>query len=226
MTTDKLVPFGKYKGQPVERLIADRDYCDWLAGQDWFRSRYGGIHTLIVNYGSEPDETPEHNRMQARLLDLDYCFRVAATVSPVLREDEAYHRAWATERAAELQSEERRNAKYSVGEWVSKISDLRFENQGWDATFQITHACTISTESALWYDSVGIRCLNYLVECKPSLGDDFPKVMRQIMARRGIRGVPILLIDSYAGSGASFDQVREMMKASMIQVVLSSDIQP
>jgi hypothetical protein len=25
-----IVPFGKYRGQPVEALAADRDYCDWL----------------------------------------------------------------------------------------------------------------------------------------------------------------------------------------------------
>ena len=29
----ELVPVGKYKGQPVEVLAADKSYCDWLAGQ-------------------------------------------------------------------------------------------------------------------------------------------------------------------------------------------------
>jgi uncharacterized protein (DUF3820 family) len=28
-----LVPFGKYKGQPVEVLAQDREYCDWLDAQ-------------------------------------------------------------------------------------------------------------------------------------------------------------------------------------------------
>jgi hypothetical protein len=76
MTDDtRVVPFGKYKGQPVEVLAADKSYCDWLAGQDWFRDRYTTIHTLIVNNFREPSETPEHNALQARFLDPDWRVR-------------------------------------------------------------------------------------------------------------------------------------------------------
>ena len=28
--SDDIVPFGKYKGQPVESLLADQDYMRWL----------------------------------------------------------------------------------------------------------------------------------------------------------------------------------------------------
>ena len=31
------IGFGKYKGQPVATLMADKDYCAWLVKQDWFR---------------------------------------------------------------------------------------------------------------------------------------------------------------------------------------------
>jgi hypothetical protein len=68
-----IVPFGKYKGQPVEVLAADHAYCDWLTGQSWFRERYGAVYTLIVNNFAEPSETPEHNALQARFLDDDFC---------------------------------------------------------------------------------------------------------------------------------------------------------
>ena len=27
------MPFGKYKGQPVEAMMADRDYCGWALAQ-------------------------------------------------------------------------------------------------------------------------------------------------------------------------------------------------
>ena len=37
-----IVPFGRFKGQPVERLLADGSYCDWLLQQDWF-GNYGDI---------------------------------------------------------------------------------------------------------------------------------------------------------------------------------------
>jgi hypothetical protein len=35
MSSGELVPFGKYKGQPVEVLMADADYRDWLMPQPW-----------------------------------------------------------------------------------------------------------------------------------------------------------------------------------------------
>ena len=34
-----LVPFGKYRGQPVEVLNNDPDYVEWLRGQSWFAKR-------------------------------------------------------------------------------------------------------------------------------------------------------------------------------------------
>lgn len=64
-----MIPFGKYKGQPVEALAQDREYCDWLLTQDWFRTRFTAIQTLIVNNFGEPNETPEHNALQALFTD-------------------------------------------------------------------------------------------------------------------------------------------------------------
>jgi hypothetical protein len=71
----EIVPFGKYKGQPVEALAQDRSYCDWLMGQEWFRSSYTAIHTLIVNNFGVPDETPEHNALQALFTDNEWAKR-------------------------------------------------------------------------------------------------------------------------------------------------------
>lgn len=67
--TTTIVPFGKYKGQPVEVLQQDEPYCEWLASQDWFRTKFTAIHTLIVNNFAAPHETPEHNQLQALFLD-------------------------------------------------------------------------------------------------------------------------------------------------------------
>lgn len=69
-----IVPFGKYKGQPVETLAQDKPYLEWLSSQDWFRERYSGIYTLIVNNFTEPSETPEHNSLQVLFLDDEFCF--------------------------------------------------------------------------------------------------------------------------------------------------------
>jgi uncharacterized protein (DUF3820 family) len=71
--TSAIVPFGKYKGQPLEALRADRGYLDWLVGQDWFRARHTAMYQIIVNNFGEPAETPEHNRLQNRFLDDGFC---------------------------------------------------------------------------------------------------------------------------------------------------------
>jgi hypothetical protein len=68
-----VIPFGKYKGRPVEALAQDREYSDWLTGQAWFRERYANYYTLIVNNFGEASETPEHNAAQAEFLDEAFC---------------------------------------------------------------------------------------------------------------------------------------------------------
>ena len=66
----QLVPFGKYKGQPVEVMQMDTAYCDWLSKQSWFREQYSNVYNqVIINNFTEPTETPEHNRLQMRFLD-------------------------------------------------------------------------------------------------------------------------------------------------------------
>ena len=77
-----IVPFGKYKGQPVEVLANDKPYLDWLQAQDWFRQRYAGIYTLIVNNFAEASETPDHNALQVLFLEDDFCARFAAALNP------------------------------------------------------------------------------------------------------------------------------------------------
>jgi len=70
-----IIPFGKYNGQPVDVLQADPGYCQWLMSQDWFRERYSTINTLIVNNFTKPEDTPEHNTLQAKFLDDDFIDR-------------------------------------------------------------------------------------------------------------------------------------------------------
>lgn len=76
---NEIVPFGKYKGQPVDVLRSDPSYCEWLQAQDWVQSRFPELRTLIINNFAEPSETPEHNALQARFLDKR--FRAAVVVS-------------------------------------------------------------------------------------------------------------------------------------------------
>lgn len=67
-----IVPFGKYKGRSVEDLAADKQYSEWLVNQDWFRDRFARLFALL-SAANTPQETPEHNQMQAQFLDDSMC---------------------------------------------------------------------------------------------------------------------------------------------------------
>jgi exodeoxyribonuclease X-like protein len=87
MSDGQVVPFGKYKGRDIlEVLEADPGYLQWLAGQDWFRAKYISLHQTIINRGAEPEETPEHNALQVKFLDDDFCLRFLRCVDPKYRD--------------------------------------------------------------------------------------------------------------------------------------------
>jgi len=119
--TTSIVPFGKYKGQPVEALQQDRGYCEWLAGQDWFRTRYANIHTLIVNHFGEPCETPEHNQMQARFLDNDWSRRFLTLRSTDRDFAAAWRRKLINDRAFCFDVLSKRRTQ--IAEWLATIKD-------------------------------------------------------------------------------------------------------
>jgi hypothetical protein len=45
-----VVPFGKYRNQPVEALRRDPRYRGWLLEQDWFREKYPDLAQIINTY--------------------------------------------------------------------------------------------------------------------------------------------------------------------------------
>lgn len=67
---NNIVPIGKYKGQPLEVLMADGKYSEWLLAQAWFLDRYADLAQLLrMGRLAEPQDTPEHNAMVAGLID-------------------------------------------------------------------------------------------------------------------------------------------------------------
>lgn len=71
-----IVPFGKYKGKPIDVLAQDYEYCDWLLQQGWLQEKYGNVYTIIVNNFGEPTETPEHNKMQYECMKEENAMRI------------------------------------------------------------------------------------------------------------------------------------------------------
>jgi hypothetical protein len=93
MTTD-LVPFGKHKGQPLTVLAQDRDYCDWLLQQSWFMQRFPELHTIVINNFGEPNETPEHNRLQLRFLDPVFVAKCSRAILDTFKPKDVDRAGW------------------------------------------------------------------------------------------------------------------------------------
>jgi len=268
-----LVPFGKYKGQPVEVLAADEEYCTWLAKQDWFRNRYTAIHTLIVNNFAAPEETPDHNALQARFLDPAWreqfvscamfeeswtvlrrtpqraqkaCRDQSAKIQQQLSEYkqdfyESYHTRL-RKKLTELDELDRlaQHAERAITPdcLARLISKVNFEVKGVDVVLDvevsfvspaIIEAFDKSWElfsvnnlgSAIFSATRFSEYLQFHIECKPSLGDDYPAVLRQMRANNSHS----LLITRYAGVGATLEQVRAIFAASEIRLFIVADIE-
>ena len=224
---DKIIPFGKYRGQPVEVLLADDKYTQWLQAQAWFAERFKDLAVAIAN-GSKAEETPDHNAMQARFLDKGLQRRIALRVH--WNSEQEYDQKVKAVLAANpkaTQSEEWLRTAFEVGGWDVVI---KMQSKGVVVITPVLARATEwgfvgpcfkeqETDIALFID------VTLSIELKPTLSDDYPKVLREICARRVEHGEPRWLIaDQYTGIGATWQQVKEIFASRGITAFLWSEL--
>lgn len=96
MTTNKkdktLAPFGKYAGQPLEVLLADKSYCAWLVGQASIREQYPELCNLVFNEHGGALKTPNHNRMQGEYVAEEVGLKLSYLINPtIFNHDKEYY---------------------------------------------------------------------------------------------------------------------------------------
>lgn len=155
---NSIVPFGKYKGQPIEAMQADHQYVEWLTQQDWFKSRYSQINNIIINNFNQPSETPEHNKLVALFTDklFQYAFVLA---SHNITEDGV--------KDVDLEN---------------SYTNTFFESNSGNDVLIYYKIKRISGETGL--PSNGNYEAELQIECKPHISDDFPAVLRQCRSQR------------------------------------------
>lgn len=257
MSKSTVIPFGKYKGQPIEALTADPQYCEWLLAQDWFRSRYQPIYTIVVNNFGEPAETPEHNQMQALFTDVDYCkrFILRACTRPLLArftelkdeklgfeafdlkrletQRETLKETWWREHQPDRYDKEVKGAEAHIAQikaTIEKLQKTAVADFNVSATFEV-HGADVLLEYRFLFHCNRLEADGYIyVECKPSLGDDYPAVLRQIItisSQFGRHPLMCLLFvgdGGYTGTGASFEAVRTMFLSRGVHIALQRDL--
>lgn len=305
----KIVPFGKYKGQPVEVMADDREYCDWLLAQPWAKQKLGAVYNIVINSGAEPQDTPEHNALQAKFLDDSVCLGLWRRLCPqdaaaVLREPAGVEAEALAEAERALQAQVERHRKETANQqgkvdgnlarlatddprdppdrradlrltyenWVREgregvlaaagrlaviqaedfahsspmetlferpaIGGRVFEREGWDVVFgvawrararrrmapEIRKQFVQAHEDPEFAYGLAAGGQRFAVEIKPTMGDDFPSVLRQVQRHGKGEGVPCVVLGSYTGQGATLDQVRAMFAASGIRLVMLGEI--
>jgi hypothetical protein len=206
-TMNALVPFGKYKGQPVELMLSDIEYCNWVMAQSWFRERFPTIVNVIVNRGSADDqETPEHNVLQAMFLEGDVCEKLAnflGLVDP--KHDISYFEVGGWDVIVYVRNLKTRKERISLGWKEDGNQEFKYEPRKETAT-----------------DTIAI-------ECKPIVGDDYPAILRKMktytMPSNRRRDIDFkVLITKVFQSSVPIGSVRKMFEASGINLMLFSDI--
>lgn len=221
MNTEKIIPFGKYKGQPINVLENDLQYLDWLRNQDWFKENYQQFNTVIVNNFQEPSETPEHNRLQNLFLDDNFCLNFSMYYRKVFNLPTTYT---FKESATIKNIDEKPKLFIPNGQSYVKIPSLKdIDNEVLNQlpTYKdITEKLVFSIyRGAIFeYENVDVWFvinsqegnIDYKVEIKPSLGDDYPAVLRQMNNNKS----KFLLIDTFSAIGANLEQVKDIFKRS------------
>ena len=215
--SNELIPFGKYKGQPVEQLQHDPEYTKWLLQQPWFVEKYTSIQTLIVNNFKEAADTPEHNALQAKFLNRQLAFSVlsASLLSPRKSlQDWLDDDLLAFRKVCETCQE-------------SSFFKIEFEVEGWDVVISAGYFAdgVLSKEHAILRradrEEISWRYIRRC-ELKPTIGEDFPSVLRQVKARKQIGCV---ITTDFSAKSVSFEDVKQMFAASGIGLVLLNEIE-
>lgn len=212
----EVVPFGKYKGQPVEVLANDRGYCDWLMSQGDFMDRYSGIKTLIINKFKESDDSPEHNKLQGMFLNEDFCvaFHIACIgQEKYLERFHEFHDGVGT-----LEGYETEFCCES-----DQLYFLKFEESGVDVSFSIVTTICKGNDIKNWMysDNLILRFQpSYKIELKPSVGDDYPSIMRQMKSNECRQ----LLYENYVGKGVTEENMKKMFELSGMQAISLAEV--
>jgi hypothetical protein len=250
-----IIPFGQYKGQEIDLLVNDqnfRNYCDWAINQPNIKEKYPAFCQIVVNNFSPPQDTPEHNILQNRFLDNNFCLALGklcnwklmkknscirnlnSAISKALKMSDNNDYEW---KRKNEKIEELKSKKEFVNESVFEIDGIDywdadipffeiktiFEQDGWDVIIQADDsACRDDCEA---FNDCYINLNKIAVEIKPSVGDDYPAILRQMKMTRIHPDYQCLIYENFNAIGATIDQFKSVFESSGFKVFSFADIE-
>lgn len=234
-----IVPFGKYKGKPIELLLKDEEYAKWLAAQDWVQQKFQKMYTIIIhNYHPEQAHSPEHNKMQIKYLSDDYCLKI-----PYILTDRSLFKYGSTHfvenvlpMLREMKSEGK-NIKDLIDELkrhierdIVTITERKYERAN-DAEYTVEsgYGHIMGATDSMYYryrDFFEKFWKNSFfkelrIELKPTIGDDYPAVLRQINNSKS----NVLIVREYNGTSVPWEDVKSFFQSQKIKVLMEDDIE-
>lgn len=203
----EVVPFGKYRGQPIEVMHADSSYMTWLRLQQWAREQYPSL--LIIQQQTE-EASPAHNYLQNKFLDDEFNWKFVNAMK------EKDWREWA--KIVSLEANE------IYIEPVIKVA------------FEVPSMLYETIRNGKFHDVIFHFIVDHYIEVKPIIGDDYPNVLRQIKQahtftnRRGQtiyanEHKKILFVGEYNGVGATEEQFVKIFAKDNIKVIFLRNVE-
>lgn len=241
----------------------DPAYLQWLVQQGWFSEKFAPIYQLVINNFAPPsDETPAHNTLQVRFLDFDFQvafwyasgsdddvewanlvqgFNKGIEHSNLRKAPKPYKRPTPSGNAPENffweahRAEVRR--KWATWRYRNKrprqmrsFGPAAFEDVS-DVVFKLTASIGWGEKAFNSFD-VDVNFEVY-IEIKPSMGDDYPAVLRQMKRQQQrqqeqrtlyARTIWCMLVDQFASQAVTLEQVRKIFERDNIKIVMMQDV--
>ncbi len=235
-----IVPFGKYKGKPVEILLQDQSYVNWFSGNDELKQKYKDIYTVIINnFHPQAIDTPEHNQMQIRFMSEAHSLKLAFLISNknLFQYNNKHFIDHAPKFINDLKSiakdpsEFIQQFKRKNGNKLLHLTKIDYETkEGLDVKYDVSYGYSdiISQPEYLFRKADDLfnkfwkykTFLSIRLELKPSIGDDYPTVLRQMKASKA----NILLIREYTGVGVTYSDFVNFFASQGIKVISEEEV--
>jgi hypothetical protein len=259
ITTSLIVPFGKYEGMPIEALLKDTSYVQWLMVQPWFTSgKYPRVYQHVTGKCVEYSKTPVHNEMQIRFLDKDLCFNLfrlcygnveyhsvhwsqlygiiygIEDMTPKARLKGAYPDEVVSvfdNDGKELGVAGRDNRLVfnpGVERTLKAKLDIFFEKDNWDIYLVLETILYIGNKR------LSPECYCLKIELKPTVGDDYPHILRQMNKRKIEKprkypddwAVEVVLFDKFNAISHTESKSRELFRNAGYRLLKYSTVIP
>ena len=254
--SEMIIPFGKYKGEDVTKLFEDQKYLKWCQDQPWFKEKYSNIYNIVVNQTivntNVGDKTPEHNKIQNLFLDNDLCMKLRSIFDKRLQKDESgqYYYSYTAYHVCDdcILCDNHKRIRKHKEEDFNKICQDDHTNIHECKDCSQCNECKITQhktypkphvefEGNFNWDIIIDRSM--LIEVKPTLGDDYPNVLRQMKHQmklmtktkfsyetdyRSDYFTSVLLLNNFDSVITSKENLKKIFRQSKIYVVFLNEL--